>query len=218
LTWPHQKRAYTDSNTQGAGETLRGTFNDTWDRRNPNAHAKNQAVIDKGRSEIEAARARQYQKQQQQQPMGGQQGMPGQQGMSNQHGIPGQQQQGMPNHQSFSQQQSISQPSPISPQQSIPHQESFSHQQSMPQQHQHHPSIGPAPPPPSDTTPQSQSQAQAQAQTSPTGKAPYQGPPISGSQIEGRSGGGGGKLSNIMKKMKEGPKASANRDDTVNHA
>lgn len=43
---------------QGAGETLRGTFNDTFDRRNPAAHAKNQSIIDKGRAEIEATRMR----------------------------------------------------------------------------------------------------------------------------------------------------------------
>lgn len=42
----------------GAGEALRGTFNSTVDRRfgrdDPAVHAKNQAVIDAGRSEIES--------------------------------------------------------------------------------------------------------------------------------------------------------------------
>jgi hypothetical protein len=125
----------------GAGETLRGTFNDTFDRRNPTAHAKNQAVIDKGRSEIEAARARQYANQQQQPHMANQT--------------------------------------------TAPH-----------EQHSHVPIIGAAPPPSS------------QPSTGPSavpGKTAYQGPPVSGSQIEGGRSGGGGKLSNIMKKMKEGP-------------
>lgn len=102
---------------QGAGETLRGTFNDTFDRRNPAAHAKNQAIIDAGRSEIEAARG----------------------------------------------------------------------------SHQQRPPVTALPP-------------------SPT-KTPYLGPPVSGSQIEGRSE-SGGRLGNIMKKMKEGPLAS-NRDGTM---
>jgi hypothetical protein len=70
----------------------------------------------------------------------------------------------------------------------------------QPQPQQQKPVIGAAPPPP----------------LSVPGKTPYQGPPVSGSQIEGRSGGtGGGKLSNIMKKMKEGP--SANREGAVNY-
>jgi len=145
----------TDTNTisQGAGETLRGTFNDTFDRRNPAAHAKNQAVIDKGRSEIEAARARQYAAQQQQQ----------------------QQQPHMGNH------TSVSHPQPQGP------------------------TIGAAPPP---------SQAGAGPSAVP-GKTAYQGPPVSGSQIEGRTG-GGGKLSNIMKKMKEGP--TPRQDGAANHS
>ncbi|KAF2025444.1 hypothetical protein EK21DRAFT_76404 [Setomelanomma holmii] len=46
-------------------------------------------------------------------------------------------------------------------------------------------------------------------------KTAYMGPPISGSQLEGSGGGrGGGKLSGLMKKMKDGPMAS-NRDGTV---
>jgi len=113
----------------GAGETLRGTFNDTFDRRNPNAHAKNQAVIDKGRSEIEAARARQY--------------------ANTPH---------------------VNQPSTI----------------------------------PQYT--QGSTAGLPQEGSGAPGKMAYQGPPVSGSQIEGRSG--GGRLSNIMKKMKEGPSAS----------
>ncbi|KAF7571673.1 hypothetical protein PtrCC142_004063 [Pyrenophora tritici-repentis] len=113
----------------GAGETLRGTFNDTFDRRNPNAHAKNQAVIDKGRSEIEAARARQY----------------------------------------ANTQQAANQP-PTIPQHT-----------------------------------QGSTAGLPQGSSGSPGKTAYQGPPVSGSQIEGKSG--GGKLSNIMKKMKEGPAA-----------
>jgi hypothetical protein len=45
-------------------------------------------------------------------------------------------------------------------------------------------------------------------------KQPYMGPPISGSQIEGSSGRGGGKLSGFMKKMKEQSMAT-NRDGSV---
>jgi len=149
-------RTYTNTFPQGAGETLRGTFNDTFDRRNPAAHAKNQAVIDKGRSEIEAARARQYAAQQQQQQQ--------------------QQQPHMGNH------------------------TSVSHPQSQ------GPTIGAAPPPPSQS---------GVGQSAVPGKTAYQGPPVSGSQIEGRSG-GGGKLSNIMKKMKEGP--TPRQDGAASHS
>jgi hypothetical protein len=139
---------------QGAGETLRGTFNDTFDRRNPAAHAKNQAIIEKGRAEIEAARARQ-----------------------------------LAQHQAHQQYQAHQQHQ----------QEQMGNQtQVSSQPPQQKPIIGAAPPPgPPPSAP---------------GKTPYQGPPVSGSQVEGRSG-GGGKLSNIMKKMKEGPSAG-----TVNHS
>ena len=44
---------------QGAGETLRGTFNQAIDKRvgqNPEAMAKNNQVLDGGRQEIESAR------------------------------------------------------------------------------------------------------------------------------------------------------------------
>ena len=148
-------RKHTNIVQQGAGETLRGTFNDTFDRRNPAAHAKNQAVIDKGRSEIEAARARQYAAQQQQQQQQ-------------------QQQPHMGNH------TSVSHPQPQGP------------------------TIGAAPPPPSSLGP-----------SAVPGKTAYQGPPVSGSHIEGRSG-TGGKLSNIMKKMKEGP--TPRQDGPANHS
>jgi hypothetical protein len=48
------------------------------------------------------------------------------------------------------------------------------------------------------------------------GKTPYMGPPVSGSQIEGRSNYGKGKLGNIMKKMKEGPIMS--KEGTTSHS
>lgn len=115
------------SGIHGAGETLRGTFNDTFDRRNPTAHAKNQAVIDKGRAEIEASRMRQQQA----------------------HG--------------YQQSTAAGGITPVST------------------------GAAPSVPPPGP------------------GRQPYNGPAVSGSQIEGGSGTGRGKLSNIMKKMKEGP-------------
>jgi hypothetical protein len=82
----------------------------------------------------------------------------------------------------------------------------MANQTPMPNQQQHAPIIGPAPPPSS------------QPSTGPLGapgKTAYQGPPVSGSQLEGRSG-GGGKLSNIMKKMKEGP--TPRQDGTAHHS
>ncbi|KAF2127409.1 hypothetical protein P153DRAFT_345060 [Dothidotthia symphoricarpi CBS 119687] len=105
----------------GAGETLRGTFNDTFDRRyggvDSAAHAKNLATIQAGRSEIEAAQ--------------------------------------------------------------------FSHRS--------RPSLEVAQPP---------------FQPQPLGtKTPYQGPPVSGSQIEGKSG----KLNSLMRKMKDGSMVAIQR-------
>lgn len=47
-------------------------------------------------------------------------------------------------------------------------------------------------------------------------KTPYAGPPVSGAQVEGGSGYGRGKLSGIMKKMKDGPMAS--KEGTVGHS
>jgi hypothetical protein len=74
-------------------------------------------------------------------------------------------------------------------------------------QQQQAPIIGAAPPPPSQPS---------IGPSAVPGKTAYQGPPVSGSQIEGggRSG-GGSKLSNIMKKMKEGP--TPRQDGTAHH-
>jgi hypothetical protein len=158
-----------DVSPQGAGEALRGTLNSSVDKRfaNPDSsvHAKNQAAIDAGRSEIETG-----------------------------HFVHGSRPPPNANPQAPLAPTATPQYGSQYGSQHAPGNSSYGSQQ--------------APGNPVYGSQQTAGNPVYGSQQPPV-KTAYGGPPVSGSQIEGRSG---GKLNSFMKKMKEGPLASERTD------